>query len=215
MVKGRSPAEGPVRLRSVALPAGRLAMGNQPRGPVREAAPRLRQPGDLPDRPQSALPPGVPRHHRWPRQHGRVLPPDDHRLPGRPGLGPRYRLGQPERRDAPSLACFLLIGSGGRSGPRASRAWIRQVPVSRSCSSGPHRMLSPRCRPPSSSVRCHCSSAATQVSSGTSTIRRNNGHPGPGPMPALMLASSPGERLGPAPVPSRLAPIRGRAMAAG
>ena len=34
MVKGRSPAEGPVRLRSVALPAGRLVMGNQPRGPV-------------------------------------------------------------------------------------------------------------------------------------------------------------------------------------
>jgi len=34
MVKGRLPAEGPVRLGSVALPAGRLVMGNQPRDPV-------------------------------------------------------------------------------------------------------------------------------------------------------------------------------------
>ncbi len=37
---------------------------HRPRRPVRPSPPRLRQPGHLPDRPRSALPPGLPRHHR-------------------------------------------------------------------------------------------------------------------------------------------------------
>ena len=40
--------------------AGIIALADQYAG----APPRLRQPGHLPDRPQSALPPGLPRHHR-------------------------------------------------------------------------------------------------------------------------------------------------------
>ena len=41
-----------------------LGRDHRPRRPVRRTPPRLRQPGHLPDRPQLALPPGLPRHHR-------------------------------------------------------------------------------------------------------------------------------------------------------
>ena len=50
-----------------------------------------------------------------------------------------------------------LMSSGGRSGPRARRTWIRQVPESRSRSIGPRHRPWPRCGSPSCPVRCQLS----------------------------------------------------------
>jgi hypothetical protein len=79
------------------------------------------------------------------------------------------------------------LAQHGRSGPRARRTWIRHVPEPRSCSTGPRNRLSPNRRSPPRPMGCQLSSAATHVSNGTSTIRRNDSHPGAGPMFALML----------------------------
>ena len=76
---------------------------------------------------------------------------------------------------------------GGRSGPRARRTSTRQVPEPRSCPTGPHSVLRPSCSSLWSPSRRQPSSAATHVSNGMSTIRRNGSPPGPepGPIPAL------------------------------
>jgi hypothetical protein len=83
--------------------------------------------------------------------------------------------------------------NGGRSGPRVRRTSIRHVPESRSCSIGPRTRLWPMRSSPSCPVRCQLSRAATHVSNGMSTIRRNDSHPRTGHMPALMLAQPPGK----------------------
>ena len=87
--------------------------------------------------------------------------------------------------------------SSGRSVPRARRTSVRHVPESRSCLIGPRRRLPPIRGSRSGAVRCQLSRAATQVSNGMSTIRRNDGHSRAGVMLALMVAGPPGERTRP------------------
>ena len=82
--------------------------------PVCGPPPGLRQPGHLPDRPQSPLPPGLPRHHHW-KQHRAIPVRHDHRLPRRTRLGPGHRLGQP-RRPGPHPAARSLRQIGLRKG---------------------------------------------------------------------------------------------------
>ena len=79
----------------------------------------------------------------------------------------------------------------GRSGPRARRTSTRHVPEPGSCSIGPcsllwptgRSLLCPSCRQPSS--------AATHVSNGMSTMRRNDSQPGAEPVPIAALRLSP------------------------
>ena len=69
------------------------------------------------------------------------------------------------------------MSSGGRSGRRPRRTWIRHVPESPSRSIGPRKRPWPRCSSPSCPVRCQLSRAARQASNGMSTIRRNDSQP--------------------------------------
>jgi hypothetical protein len=81
-----------------------------------------------------------------------------------------------------------LMRSGGRSGPRARRASIQHVSLSRSCSIGQRNWLWPMCGSPPCPVRCQLSSAATQLSNGTSMIRQNDSQLTDEHVSAFMLA---------------------------
>src|SRR5579863_7534723 len=91
------------------------------------------------------------------------------------------------------------IRSGGCNGPRLRRTWIRRVPTSRSCSIDPSNWLPPNRSSPPWLVRSQLSSAATYVSNGTSTIRRNDSDSSSGTMLVLMPSAPPARgALGPA-----------------
>ncbi len=97
--------------------------------------------------------------------------------------------------------------SSGRNCPGASRTWSRSVPEPGSCSIGQRNRLFPRCGSPFWHVRCQFFSAATHVSNGMSTIRRNDSDLGA----ENMLALSPGS---PGSVPGSSARIGGLAIVA-
>ena len=84
----------------------------------------------------------------------------------------------------------ILMRSGGRSGPRARRTWIRHAPESRSRSIGPRKRLWPTCSSLSCPMRCQLSRAARQASNGMSTIRRNDSPPAAEHVSALGLPSA-------------------------
>ena len=86
------------------------------------------------------------------------------------------------------------IRSGGCSGPRDRRTWIWRTPKSRSCSIGPSNWLPPNRSSPPRLVLSKLSSAATDVSKGTSTIRQNDSDPSTGTMLVLMASAPPAPR---------------------